>query len=321
MWKSKWKMWPPSSECFGYTVNMVELLGRNNCFRIELTLAFSKTHTTPSNREKNASAIVFVWYRSNRASKTLKCNAIVKINISTFKSQKNDNNINVIALYFGCFQVSHSTTRMNGWNAIIYWNIYYQSEKWNRKKWEDWFTIVRMTNERMKELKALISFFVVFDVQHTESRQRYPSYRVSFRKKLITKSHDYSDYFPFKQRFFLNSLFLSHSLHFFTANRLILFQWVHVTKLISKFWISHMNIYFFFRVLVFDPNPATSMHESAFWWRWTKKSMRLYKNRRNYRAQSGVKPAQKISIMWKKRIIEGCNRQSQFTPSTFRVAI
>lgn len=142
-----------------------------------------------------------------------------------------------------------------------------------------------------------------------------------FGKKLITKSHDYSDYFPFKQRFFLNSLFLSYSLHFFTANRLILFQWVHVTKLISKFWISHMNIYFFFRVLVFDPNTATSMHESAFWWRWTKKSMRLYKNRRNYRAQSGVKPAQKISIMWKKRIIEGCNRQSQFTPSTFRVAI
>lgn len=189
------------------------------------------------------------------------------------------------------------------------------------KKWEDWFTIVRMTNERMKELKALISFFVEFDVQHTESRQRYPSHRVSFRKKLITKSHDYSDYFPFKQRFFLNSLFLSYSLHFFTANRLILFQWVHVTKLISKFWISHMNIYFFFRVLVFDPNTATSMHESAFWWRWTKKSMRLYKNRRNYRAQSGVKPAQKISIMWKKRIIEGCNRQSQFTPSTFRVAI
>lgn len=52
------------------------------------------------------------------------------------------------------------------------------------KKWEDWFTIVRMTNERMKELKALISFFVEFDVQHTESRQRYPSHSVSFREKI-----------------------------------------------------------------------------------------------------------------------------------------
>lgn len=243
MWKSKWKMWPLSSECFGYTVNMIELLGRNNCFRIELTLAFSKTHTTPSNREKNASAIVFVWYRSNRASTTLKCNAIVKINISTFKSKKNDNNINVIALYFGCFQVSHSTTRMNGWNAIIY--CYSKVKNEIEKKWKDWFTIVRLTNERMKELKALISFFVVFDVQHTESRQRVSIAQSFISEKLITKSHDYSDYFPFKQRFFLNSLFLSHSLHFFTANRLILFQWVHVTKLISKFWISHMNIYLF----------------------------------------------------------------------------